>query len=330
MELHRDYQNLDVPCGTHLHMYMKIKNMTTASPLNCHDCSRFDLEDPTLLVDGKPKVYHGQYALAKNKTKLIQYLAKEGLHINQSITSGGLIFEMIVKTLEKEEILKKYGATTYMAFLLQTELKSVVNTFSKQLNNAKTRFKFYQNDTSHQEPEFDYQDMQKYVFPEELIAWYEKMQKSPNEMVIQGPQKRKRTSFLMYGKSCIGKTTGIYKFFLEKGFLPEEILIASNRLCLQKVRPTTKVIIFDDFIWSKVFPIEKSHIISMECNRSLNIAEQSVDLGKQVLRVIICNNLKQFFKKGDEKDALLSRLTVYQQNDVLYESPIHVLSHDNN
>ena len=148
MEFHRDYETLDIPCGTHLHMYMKIKNMTTASPLNCHDCSRFDLEDPTLLVDGKPKVYHGQYALAKNKTKLIQYLPKEGLHINQSITSGGLIFEMIVKTLEKEEILKKYGATTYMAFLLQTELKSVVNTFSKQLNNAKTRFKFYQNDTS--------------------------------------------------------------------------------------------------------------------------------------------------------------------------------------
>jgi len=149
MEFHRDYETLDIPCGTHLHMYFKVENIRNVlGRLNCQNPRRFDLEDPSILVDGKPKVYHGQYALAENKTKLIQYLAKEGLHINQSITSGGLIFEMIVKTLEKEEILKKYGATTYMAFLLQTELKSVVNTFSKQLNNAKTRFKFYQNDTS--------------------------------------------------------------------------------------------------------------------------------------------------------------------------------------
>jgi hypothetical protein len=68
----------------------------------------------------------------------------------------------------------------------------------------------------------------------------------------------------------------------------------------------------------------------MDSDTSLNIGEQSVDLGKQVLRVIICNNLKDFFKKGDNKEALVSRLTIFQQNETLYESPTQVLSGDNN
>jgi len=88
--------------------------------------------------------------------KAIEYLAKEGLHINQSITSEGLIYGFIPKTMAKEDVLKIYGKETDMAFLLQTELKSVVHTFSKQMNNAKAREKFYADDTIHQEPDFDY------------------------------------------------------------------------------------------------------------------------------------------------------------------------------
>ena len=49
--------------------------------------------------------------------------------------------------MAKEDVLEIYGYKTYMAFLLQTELKSVVHTFSKQMNNAKVREKFYADDT---------------------------------------------------------------------------------------------------------------------------------------------------------------------------------------
>jgi len=144
--------------------------------------------------------------------KAIQYLAKEGLHINQSITNEGLIYRF-AKTLAQKDVLKIYGRETYMAFLLQTELKSVVHTFSKQMNNAKAREKFYADDTIHQEPDFDYQNTQIYTYPQPFLTWYEQMQKPSHEILMKDPEKKDRTSFLLYGKSNTGKSMGVYKFF---------------------------------------------------------------------------------------------------------------------
>lgn len=220
-------------------------------------------------------VLHGHYEAVKNKNEVISYIKKDNNFITNIESKDYFEKEIQKICLEK-------GLAAALDFFILKKPEHILSKFKSVRSNLKA---FLEHKSAKCEPKYS-----SYEYPESLLNWF--------------ANKKDETTLFLTGPSGTGKTEGI--IYLLREFNP---LLITELNSLKNLRDDNKAIIFDDIKWSEISRETKIHLFDKNRPSAIKILYQVVDLGSDIIKVVISNNPNDLISLWDEDKAISRRIS---------------------